>query len=179
MAEQSRDRDADEMPVKYYFVEDVESMSCYRTGGYHPVAIGDHLDGRYQVVHKLGHGSYSTVWLAWDDRTFCNVAIKIACADHERPRESVILSVLHEHVGGEDDNLRVGRASIAGMLGQFEIAGPNGAHHCLVAPAARFSMDDIREPGEEHPLSTVRAVVAQVTQAVAFLHSKGVVHGGR
>lgn len=33
----------------------------------HPVHIGDRLDGdRYTVVHKLGHGAISTVWLARD-----------------------------------------------------------------------------------------------------------------
>ena len=34
---------------------------------YHPITIGDHLHDRYQIVHKLGFGDRSTVWLAWDN----------------------------------------------------------------------------------------------------------------
>ncbi|KAK9237235.1 kinase-like protein [Lipomyces kononenkoae] len=41
------------------------NLERYRSGGYHPTYIGDQYhDGRYEVVHKLGYGSCSTVWLA-------------------------------------------------------------------------------------------------------------------
>jgi hypothetical protein len=47
------------------FVE--ESLEEYRPGGCHPVRIGDQFNrGRYEVVSKLGHGVYSTVWLVHD-----------------------------------------------------------------------------------------------------------------
>lgn len=45
----------------------VESERRYRLGGLHPIALGDTLDGgRYQVVAKLGWGSFSTVWRVVD-----------------------------------------------------------------------------------------------------------------
>lgn len=45
----------------------VENVSGYRAGGYHPVHLHDTLnDGQYRVVHKLGYGGYSTVWLCQD-----------------------------------------------------------------------------------------------------------------
>jgi serine/threonine-protein kinase SRPK3 len=44
-----------------------EPLDRYEPGGYHPVNIGDTLDGgRYTVMLKLGWGQYSTVWLAVD-----------------------------------------------------------------------------------------------------------------
>jgi hypothetical protein len=44
-----------------------ESLSMYRPGGLHPVHLGDTFkNGRYKIVHKLGWGSFSTVWLAKD-----------------------------------------------------------------------------------------------------------------
>lgn len=43
-----------------------------------PVYNGDRLDGyRYKVVHKLGHGATSTVWLARDRVLQIYVAVKI------------------------------------------------------------------------------------------------------
>ena len=45
--------------------ENLESPGRYRPGGYHPVSIGDEFhNGRYRILHCLGHGSFSTVWLA-------------------------------------------------------------------------------------------------------------------
>ena len=50
------------------FVEDAESFSGYSPGGYHPVHLGEHYgyEGRYKILHKLGNGTYSTVWLGKD-----------------------------------------------------------------------------------------------------------------
>lgn len=49
------------------FVLPHEPLERYVLGGFHPVTLGDTFcDGRYIVRHKLGHGGYSTVWLAWD-----------------------------------------------------------------------------------------------------------------
>ena len=45
---------------------DLEDPHRYRPGGYHPVHLGDIYYERYRVIHKLGFGSYSTVWLARD-----------------------------------------------------------------------------------------------------------------
>jgi serine/threonine-protein kinase SRPK3 len=37
--------------------EDIEE---YQQGGYHPVHMGDLLDRRYKVLHKLGWSGHST-----------------------------------------------------------------------------------------------------------------------
>ncbi len=48
---------------------DAEPLHRYRIGGYHPVRLGDVLKaGRYQILHKLGWGGYSTVWAARDQK---------------------------------------------------------------------------------------------------------------
>ena len=54
-------------PLSFHFASsDVESPHYYRPGGYHPVHLGDVYRERYRVIHKLGFGAYSTVWLARD-----------------------------------------------------------------------------------------------------------------
>jgi serine/threonine-protein kinase SRPK3 len=45
----------------------VEPVEKYREGGYHPTRLGDTLNKRYRVLAKLGHGQFSTVWMAFDD----------------------------------------------------------------------------------------------------------------
>jgi serine/threonine-protein kinase SRPK3 len=48
-------------------VGDTEDIERYERGGFHPVHLGDRYDGgRYKIIHKLGAGGFSTVWLAQD-----------------------------------------------------------------------------------------------------------------
>jgi hypothetical protein len=49
-----------------------ERLDRYAPGGFHPVVLGDTFcDGRYTIRHKLGHGGFSIVWLARDNREEC------------------------------------------------------------------------------------------------------------
>ena len=65
----------------HWSCDSVEDITRYRPGGYHPVQLGDCFStlltdsasslsllpaSRYRVLHKLGHGSYATIWLARD-----------------------------------------------------------------------------------------------------------------
>ncbi|KAF5353457.1 hypothetical protein D9756_007915 [Leucocoprinus leucothites] len=53
-------------PSRLDVIEDIED---YQPGGYHPISIGDTFDhGRFRVLHKLGFGGSSTVWLARDQQ---------------------------------------------------------------------------------------------------------------
>lgn len=44
------------------------SWQWFSTGGHHPVQEGEVLNARYQVLHKLGCGTFATVWLCQDMR---------------------------------------------------------------------------------------------------------------
>lgn len=54
----------------------------YRPGGSHPVQLGDILDGRYEILCKLGYGSFATVWLAADS---LSVALSVLCLGEAMP----------------------------------------------------------------------------------------------
>ena len=47
--------------------DESEPTEDYKTGGYHPMRIGDVIARRYKIERKLGWGVYSTVWLAQDN----------------------------------------------------------------------------------------------------------------
>ena len=78
------------LPRIYEWEDDVEELELYQVGGYHPIHIGDELHGgRYRIVHKLGYGSYATVWLVRDQLKNRYSALKIAIADP--PKEEATL----------------------------------------------------------------------------------------
>ncbi|KAM3481361.1 hypothetical protein MY5147_000752 [Beauveria neobassiana] len=55
-----------------------EELTSYYYGGLHPVCLGDESkDGRYRVVHKIGRGGFSTVWLVRDTQVNRWAALKI------------------------------------------------------------------------------------------------------
>ncbi|KAI0126811.1 putative srpk [Xylariales sp. AK1849] len=161
----------------YEHVDDVERLDYYRPGGYHPIRIGDIFQKRYQIVHKLGYGSYSTIWLARDDQMAKYVAIKVGTADHG-PKELQLLSQISASTaynGGFGSNL------IFPVLDHFDVEGPNGTHSCLVTTPARCSLADAAEAADYSPfnLCVARSISAQLAMAVAHIHELGYVHGAR
>lgn len=76
-----------ERAVRALFVVDnrqyiQEKISKYRPGGYHPLWTGKRLQNdRYEIYQKLGHGGFSTVWLAKDHK-YTNLATLISGLDH-------------------------------------------------------------------------------------------------
>lgn len=161
----------------YGWHEGVEDLENYVQGGYHPVHIGEKYGAeRYEVVHKLGHGSYSTVWLARDSREGKFVTLKILRADaSERSSESLVLARL---AAGQTDH--PGRAHATTLLDDFHLTGPNGRHRCIVIEAAGCSVAQSKEFSTTwmFPVDTARAIAAQVLEGLAYIHSCGIVHAG-
>ncbi|QGI86209.1 hypothetical protein CEK25_012938 [Fusarium fujikuroi] len=73
---------------KYRCSVDAEPLHRYEAGGYHPLTLGDVLEGeRYKVLHKLGWGSYSTTWAAKDQKDDLYVALKVTTSEAKESRE--------------------------------------------------------------------------------------------
>ena len=164
--------------VEYRFIEDVETLERYGPGGYHPIHINDRLHHRYRIVHKLGHGSYSTVWLGLDERTYKYVAIKVGITDTDI-HEADILSQLTR--GFPTDSDSADRASlILKVIDRFDLDGPNGIHPCFVMAPAWCDLRDVKESSRSllFHLNVARSLAAQLAIAVAHVHSQGFVHGG-
>lgn len=158
----------------YEPIEDVERMEYYEEGGYHPVEIGDRFHGRYCVVHKLGHGTYSTIWLARDEISNRYVALKICRAD-SFPHETDTQSQLSKSLKLTD----IDRRTIPSILDQFSIQGPNGKHPCLVTSPARMSLSEAKNESwiSIFQIDVARALAAQLATVIRYMHSEGFVHG--
>ncbi|KAM7208132.1 Protein kinase-like domain containing protein [Naviculisporaceae sp. PSN 640] len=167
---------------KYGYIEDVEDLERYESGGYHPIQIDDRLgiNERYWIVHKLGHGSYSTVWLAVDSFTSKYVAVKVCAADADSQREINILSHLSTNTAkhNKDSRAKGAHSIIRTVHDQFTITGPNGTHACIVTAPARCSLKETkRAPGPGlFQLDVARSLAAQAAMAVGYVHSLGYVH---
>ena len=174
-----------------------EDIARYCPGGYHPIYLNDLLkDGQYEVLHKLGFGSYSTVWLARDNqyarplllrrvlshlnvRNQRNVSVKVVVASKSEVHnpELQILQKIREN----NDPHHPGRKHVPQLLDWFYHDGPNGRHLCLVleilGPSVSTAMEHCRTGRLDGNLA--RRVSRQLLYATSYLHSCGVVHGGR
>ena len=162
-------------------LDNVEDVEKYTKGGFHPIHLGDTLKaGRYCVLHKLGYGGFSTVWLARDKFQDRLVSLKVLTAEASR---------LHKELGvlrRLDERVRAGplRASIIATLDDFTIDGPNGTHLCYASQPGGPSLSALSDsPGEIAGNRRLRAPVArklarQLAKAVSCIHDAGIVHGG-
>ncbi|KAF8066651.1 kinase domain-containing protein [Lyophyllum atratum] len=167
-------------PTEYYepvyvWIDRAENLEQYEPGGYHPVHLGDEFQGRYCIVHKLGFGSYSTVWLARDLQANRFVALKFIIADASE--ENGETRILH-HISTSNPS-HPGRRYVTKLLDSFEVRGPNGLHRCLVTEVAGPSIGQAKHVNDNNhlPVPIARKVASQCVQGLAFLHSCGVVHG--
>ena len=170
-------------PFIYHYIEGVERLECYQPGGYHPTRIGDCLHGRYRIVHKLGHGAYSTIWLARDDHLSTFFAIKIGMADSSRHEVDVLsrinaTSPVPLLLKGSETRRK---PLVPAVLDSFSIHGPNGTHFCSVTYPASRSLEGAKKTSTcaLFQLHVARALVAQLAMAVAHVHAQSYVHGGQ
>jgi serine/threonine protein kinase len=157
---------------------DLEDFEEYRIGGYHPTVIGDSFrDGRYEVVHKLGYGGYSTIWLARDKQMQRYVSLKIlVSSESSRSTEKDVLRLLRG-----DDSLHQGQQFIPRLLDDFLFDGPNGRHICLVQGPAGCSIAGAKGHSINFmfPIETARSIAAQLVMGLSYLHLRQVCHGGK
>ncbi|KAG6008247.1 hypothetical protein E4U43_000189 [Claviceps pusilla] len=155
--------------------DDVENLDEYTEGGYHPIHMDDYLgraqEKRYRVLHKLGHGGFSTVWLCRDEQLRRYVAIKVMTADVS-PDQVAELSFMQQL-----DRGHLGARYIALPLDSFEVDGPNGTHQCLVLPLLGQASSPELWHHWEDPAPVLRELCRQAVQALDCLHKSGIGHG--
>ncbi|POS77421.1 protein kinase domain-containing protein [Diaporthe helianthi] len=161
----------------YFPEDDVEDLEQYRPGGYHPTLIDDTFqDGRYTVVHKLGYGGYSTIWLARDHQENRYVSLKIKVSELFSPsRENQILRLLGDH-----DSKEEGSRFIPRLMDEFSFVGPNGNHSCLIGQPAGLNISVSKDisPNWKFPVESARSIAAQLAMGLLYIHKQGVCHGG-
>lgn len=176
--------------------EECEPLDTYAAGssrGSHPpllypIEIGQRLNyGRYQVLHRLGHGGFSTVWMAKDTNGAENaevVALKVIAnenADGTDSDDGDMEYKMHNLI-----DLKTSKIEKSHLLlyhNTFTIEGPRGHHRVLVLPLAGPGLDSLSVNPEmrvtDRPIQYRMSAAKQLLEAVNALHQAGLVHSGR
>ncbi|KAM0232621.1 hypothetical protein ACHAPO_007778 [Fusarium lateritium] len=143
-----------------------EPVERYEEGLYYPICIGEVLANRYRVEHKLGHGGFSTVWMAKDMVSGVDVALKIMTPGPSGEREHTAQNIIASAV---QDTSRL-------LIYQktFMLPGASKTHHrVLVFPLLGPSL---RTYASSMSTTVRRSSAKQLLQAIKALHDGGVVH---
>ncbi|EFY84853.1 kinase domain-containing protein [Metarhizium acridum CQMa 102] len=142
-----------------------EPIERYANGIYYPICIGDVLAGTYRVIHKLGWGGFSTVWMAHDLKRQKLVALKIGIPGDTGERE---LNMQREILHRVKDTSRY-----LTFLDTFSVPGMNGTHLVMVFPVRGPSLHNYMRDLE---VKTRMIAAKQLLLALESLHDAGIVH---
>eukprot|EP00796_Vickermania_ingenoplastis_P005498 gene5498-3969_t len=152
-----------------------EKQSEYRKGGYHRVQIGEIYANRYRVLHKLGWGYFSTVWLVWDYAEERFQAMKVQKSAKEYNDAALDeIDLLYQIRASEAD----GSPQCAQLNDFFHHSGPNGNHVCMVFDVYGENLLTLIERYEYHgiPLPIVKCISQQVLVALDHIHRVRIIH---
>lgn len=149
-------------------IEEVsEPVERYADGIYYPICIGDILAGAYRVVHKLGWGGFSTVWMAHDLEHHKLVALKIGIPGSMGERELKAQKEILRTVKDISHHLT--------FLDTFSLSGVNGTHRVMVFPVCGPSLHGcLRELDAKTRMNAAK----QLLVALKSLHDANIVHCG-
>ncbi|KAG6236124.1 hypothetical protein E4U24_007914 [Claviceps purpurea] len=159
-----------------------EGMEALETRGgvkadYCPIDIDDRLNERYRILHSLGCGVWSEVWLAIDEETRKYVAIKVGIAQSDGSEGDILTEISQSLASSNVSNDK--KLMIPTVLDRFEFRGPKGIHPCLVTLPARCTLEDALYEARRRlfQLDLARSLAAQLAIAVSIVHEKGYAHG--
>ncbi|KAI8958240.1 kinase-like domain-containing protein [Daldinia sp. FL1419] len=160
-----------------YYEEDIENIQMSNKSGYHPVHLGDILDDRYEVVHKLGSGGGGIVWLLRDMKLCKWRAVKIATADRSSQN---IEEKIHDHLRTRYTPKQLEEKHVLLSLERFGLSGPDSCHICFVMPVLGWSVSSWRLEQDDHERradADSRNMCYQIVETMHFLHQNGICHG--
>ena len=136
---------------------------------FYPVRLGDLINERYLVEHKLGYGGFSTVWMAHDLRDNRDVALKIMLAGESGDDE---IRIQDEIVHNVRDI-----SHLITYLDTFLLPGDECQHRVQVFPLVGpyICYTTVTELSMASRMSAAR----QLLEALENLHEAGIVHRGK
>lgn len=129
--------------------------------------VGSLINKKYILLHKLGYGSFASVWLTYHIPSRKFYAIKIQYADDFETAESEV--TLLKNLRGS------GCKQLCTLVESFTYDAEDGAHMCMVFELAAGSMYDLIKSKKYHrglPFDTCIRTIHQVLTAMDVLNNK-------
>lgn len=138
---------------------------------FYPIRVGEVLEERYLIEHKIGFGGLSTVWMAHDLQNKRDVALKVLSSAQEWGENETRMQ--NEILQNVQDT-----SHLVTYLATFLLPGNKCQcqHRVLVLPL----MGPCLDPVIRRKLSKVTRLSAakQLLEALENLHKAGIVHRG-
>ncbi|KAJ5437600.1 protein kinase [Penicillium cf. griseofulvum] len=170
-----------------------QTLPFYHGKYYYPVKIGQVFNNRYRIIAKLGYGAYSTVWLAWDERSYPAriVLITAPVADLKyRANEyaSLKVSVRIDNNNAEPSPI-LNEINMLQRLKQFadkdhpgldftrlardifETESLAGRHHCIALHISPKATASEALPNAMIPKTLVKSLIHRLFISVNWLHA--------
>lgn len=162
--------------------EQYDPKSADSNGALYPICIGDIIhchEGCYEIVHRLGKGAYSVVWLARDlQRNEC-VAFKVMVAgsvgEKEFSNQHLLKKALHDQYASRLNLYK--DTFLPPSPYNATVEPPPIFHRVLVLPLEGPSLRE----GQLHFDSSLRSrmtAAKSLLEALRNLHQAGFVHSG-
>ncbi|KAK2798275.1 hypothetical protein FQN50_008880 [Emmonsiellopsis sp. PD_5] len=159
------EEDIEELAEPFYKYNKRDSSRVF-----YPICIGEVLNKRYCIEHKLGHGGFATVWLAHDLETGTDVALKIMASGKSGELE---VQMQEEIMRSVQDT-----SHLVTYLATFSLCGEDGCdHRVLVLPWRGDCLDDLRV--KKMSMTIRMSAARQLLEALESLHNAGIVHRGK
>ncbi|CAG8948005.1 unnamed protein product [Penicillium salamii] len=134
---------------------------------FYPIFLGEVLNERYQVEHKLGYGGGSIVWMAFDLRDKRNVALKVMAPGKWADNEIQIQDEIIQQV---QDTSR-----LVIYTETFLLLRDDGCYHrVMVFPMKGPSI--CTRSLKRTPMAARMSAARQLLVSVANLHEAGILH---
>lgn len=159
--------------VDAYCVHVFSGPPCYH------LSLGDIIRGNersYRIEHKLGHGAFSTVWLAFEIESQTTVALKIGRTlttvgeveyrGHQGIRQAISDSTHHHLVTSSSAFSLPGRTA-------------SDSHFVMVLPLLGPDLQTYLGSWDKNPDASTRMYIARdILQSLACLHPHNFIHRG-
>jgi hypothetical protein len=153
--------------------EVVERWDNYETEGnknvFYPICLGEVLNDRYLVEHKLGFGGGSTVWMAHDLIDKQHVAVKVMSSWPWAEKEVRMQREIAQSVKDS--------SHLVTSLATFTLLANGLEHQVLVLPLVgpRINWHTLVKVSMATRMSAAR----QLLEALESLHTAGIIHRGK
>ncbi len=127
--------------------------------------------GRYEILSELGHGAMGTVFLGRDPKINRRVAIKtLAYADVDASELDEVKARFFREAEA------AGRLSHPNIVSIYDAGEEHDMAYIAMELLKGEDLTHHRKPGHLLPQGRVLTIMADVTEALAYAHSQGVIH---